>query len=73
MGWGRFKFTTPLLIGEAVEKISSIKAIAVKQGRTGALCFVTVAHEYKVEGQLRLTEEHDIVYREDPLGDQPAK
>jgi len=70
---GRFNFTAPLLIGEGVEKVSSIKAIAVKQGRTGALCFVTVAHEFRVDGQLRLTEEHDIVYREDPLGDLPAK
>lgn len=70
---GRFVFSAPLLIGETVERISSIKAIAVKQGRTGALCFVTVAHEFKVDGQLRLTEEHDIVYREDPLGDQAAK
>jgi len=70
---GRFEFTAPLLVGETVEKISSIKAIEVKQGRTGTLCFVTVAHEFKVDGQLRLTEEHDIVYREDPLGDQVAK
>lgn len=70
---GRFDFLSPLRIGEIVEKTSCIKAVAVKQGRTGSLCFVTVSHKFKVAGQLRLTEEHDIVYREDSKADQPKK
>lgn len=70
---GRLEFTTPLRIGETVEKRSSIKAVKVKHGGTGALCFVTVVHEFSVDGEHRLTEEQDIVYREDPSADQPPK
>lgn len=70
---GRFVFSHPLRVGDAVEKRSEIKSVALKQGRTGALCFVTVEHVFSVEGKVRLREEHDIVYREDPSPDAPKK
>lgn len=64
---GRFAFHTPLLLGARVKKRSTIKAITEKSGRSGELCFVTVVHEVLAEdGTIALTEEHDIVYREDP-------
>ncbi len=35
-----------------------------KAGRTGSLVFVLVRHEFRVAGEVALTEEHDIVYRD---------
>ncbi len=61
---GRFRFFAPLKIGDKVKKNSTIKSISRKSGRSGELCFVTVAHEFYVENNLCLSEEHDIVYRE---------
>lgn len=63
---GRLRFAAPLPIGATAQKRSRIASIDVKQGRTGALAFVTVQHEITHEGQLCLTEEHDIVYRDLP-------
>lgn len=64
---GRFEFNAPVLLGERMKKTSTIKDVSLKQGRTGALCFVTVRHElHDLEGSFCLSEEHDIVYREDP-------
>lgn len=70
---GRFGFHRPLRIGAQVEKRSVIKDVALKSGRSGALCFVTVRHEVSSEGTPAFWEEHDIVYREDPTGDAPAR
>ena len=63
---GRFAFHQPLIIGRAASKTSTIKTIAEKQGRSGPLCFVTVAHEILQDGGLCVVEEHDIVYRDRP-------
>ncbi len=61
---GRFRFFAPLKIGDRVEKKSTIKSITRKSGRSGELCFVTVAHEFSAGNVLCIVEEHDIVYRE---------
>ncbi|MEM8732026.1 MAG: MaoC family dehydratase N-terminal domain-containing protein, partial [Pseudomonadota bacterium] len=63
---GRLEFLAPLPVGSDATRVSTIKDVKVKQGRTGALCFVTVRHEVSSGGTLCLTEDHDIVYREDP-------
>ena len=64
---GRFDFARPLRLGQRVARTSTITDVALKRGRSGALCFVTVRHAYAPEGeQPALVEEHDIVYREDP-------
>lgn len=69
---GRFEFRASIPLGIPARKQSTIKRIAEKNGRSGALCFVTVLHELFLEdGTLALTEEHDIVYREDPHPDAP--
>ena len=44
--------------------VSTIKHIEEKHGRTGALLFVTVQHDYLQDGRLAIREEQDIVYRE---------
>jgi len=63
---GRFKFEKPLRIGETVDKTSTIKDIKTKNGRSGKLCFVTVEHVYSVKDEQRFSEQHDIVYRDNP-------
>ncbi len=68
---GRFTFNAPLVLGQAVEKQSTITSVAQKGGRTGPLCFVTVQHQIFQNGSLAVTEDHDIVYREDPAPDAP--
>ena len=63
---GRIHFHSPLLIGRQITRNSTITAVQEKSGRSGALCFVTVQHDF-IEGDiLCLSEEHDLVYREEP-------
>jgi 3-methylfumaryl-CoA hydratase len=69
---GRLRFAAPLPISAAAEKVSRIASVDVKQGRTGALAFVTVQHTVRHQGQLCLTEEHDIVYRDLPQPGAPV-
>lgn len=61
---GGFTFHAPIRIGATVTRRSTITDVAVKQGRTGPLCFVTVSHEITSDGAPALTERQDIVYRE---------
>lgn len=61
---GRLKFHQALIVGRDGTRTSTVKAIKEKEGSTGKLMFVTVVHEYTQDGQLCITEEQDIVYRE---------
>lgn len=68
----RFEFHRPLHAGEEVKRLSTIKNIALKKGRSGQLAFVTVKHEIGSLGSelnTAITEEHDIVYRENAAAD----
>lgn len=69
---GRLAFAAPLPVGGEITRRSTIKDVTEKSGKSGALCFVTVRHEFSSGGAVCLTEEHDIVYREDPGPDAPA-
>lgn len=62
---GRLRFREPMRIGETIRKQSTIQEVVRKTGRTGELCFVTVRHEFSCGAQLKMIEEHDIVYRHD--------
>ncbi len=57
------RFNDRLRVGDAVERRSRIADVAVKEGRSGVLCFVAVDHEISTERGLAITERHDIVYR----------
>ncbi|GGE38417.1 FAS1-like dehydratase domain-containing protein [Actibacterium pelagium] len=61
---GAFEFHGPIRVGETVTRNSTIKDVTLKQGRTGALCFVTVEHQVASNGRAVLTERQDIVYRD---------
>jgi 3-methylfumaryl-CoA hydratase len=70
---GRLEFHRPIVVGDAIERVSTIAKVDLKQGRTGALVFVLVRHEITAAGELAIVEEHDIVYREAPrAGDPPT-
>jgi 3-methylfumaryl-CoA hydratase len=69
---GRFEFHHPLKVGEPMTRTSRITDVSGKTGRSGTLVFVTVRHEFANVGGIALTEEHDIVYRENPRADVPV-
>ncbi|QNN57311.1 MaoC family dehydratase N-terminal domain-containing protein [Diaphorobacter ruginosibacter] len=62
---GRLVWETgnPLEVGQSVERVSTIRSVDHKAGRSGELLFVLVEHRFSNERGLALTEEHDIVYR----------
>ena len=64
---GRLEFNHPLQVGDEITRTSRIVSIDGKTGRSGALVFVTVRHEVTNARGVALSEEHDIVYRDDPL------
>ncbi|MBL4740064.1 MAG: MaoC family dehydratase N-terminal domain-containing protein [Sneathiella sp.] len=70
---GRLVFDRPLKAGDEVQKISTVKSITEKEGRTGKLVFVTVEHELKGPSGRYIHEEHDIVYRDAPDVNAPVK
>jgi 3-methylfumaryl-CoA hydratase len=60
----RMRFPRPLVIGKPAHRHSVIRAVSEKEGRTGRLVFVTVAHAIHQDGATCIEEEQDIVYRE---------
>ncbi len=68
---GRLTFEHPLFVGEKATRRSTIGDVAVKSGRSGTLVFVKVVHEIEGESGHALTEEQDIVYREEASGPSP--
>ena len=68
----QFEFHRPLRVGQAAERISTIRAVDLKQGRSGTLAFVRVEHVLRDADGPLLNEWHDIVYREAPApGSEP--
>ncbi|MCU0627467.1 MAG: hypothetical protein MUF21_13420 [Gemmatimonadaceae bacterium] len=54
----------PLRIGVPAVRTGTIRDVVLKQGRSGALAFVTVRYTFHQDDVLLLEEEQDIVYRE---------
>ena len=73
---GRVEFRQPLKVGVPAERVSTVADVKEKTGRTGALLFVTVRHEYHQAGEIVILEEQDIVYRQPSppklAGSEPA-
>lgn len=61
---GELQFLGPLPIGSALVRRSSIDSIERKDGRSGALIFVTVMHRYSEQGRDVIHERQDLVFRE---------
>ena len=69
----RITFGAPIPAGADATKVSTIENVALKEGSSGSLCFVTVRHVTSVDGEVCIDEEQDIVYRDDPDPDAPAR
>ncbi|MFM2372173.1 MAG: hypothetical protein RIS85_1895 [Pseudomonadota bacterium] len=69
----KVEFFSPLHVGEAVERVSTIAAITEKHGGSGALVFVDIAHETHGQSGLCLREVQSVVYRDAaPAGAAPV-
>ncbi|CDX13865.1 conserved hypothetical protein [Mesorhizobium plurifarium] len=61
---GELQMHDALRIGDEVRRVSTIRDVVRKQGRSGELWFVAVDHRYHTARGIALSERHDIVYRE---------
>ncbi|MBT8410190.1 MAG: acyl dehydratase [Octadecabacter sp.] len=62
---GRVQWHAPFRAGVASKKVSRAIGVTRKSGRSGQLDFVTLRHEVFQRGALVLSEDQDIVYREE--------
>lgn len=69
---GRLRFERPLVLGQTALRVSEIKSVTAKQGRTGSLVFVLVEHTLSSPDGPAVIEEHDVVYREAPRQSEGA-
>ncbi len=67
----RITMHQPLLIGDEVKRESTIMSVTPKTGRTGQMVFVTVKTDMISPRGVAITEEQDIVYREEPAPGAP--
>ena len=67
----RITFHEPLRVGDEVKRESTIKSVTPKNGRSGQMVFVTVKTDMIGPRGLAVTEEQDIVYREEPAKGAP--
>jgi 3-methylfumaryl-CoA hydratase len=68
---GSMVLHAPLKVDVPAERRSTIDDVALKEGRSGPLVFVTLRHEYWQEGGLALSENQSIVYRDMPKAQVP--
>lgn len=67
----RIGFSGELRVGDEVRRDSVIKDVTLKEGRTGQMVFVTVKTDISSARGLAITEEQDIVYRDEPDPNAP--
>jgi 3-methylfumaryl-CoA hydratase len=67
----RVTYRAPLLISDEVRRESTIQSVTPKTGRSGQMVFVTVKTDIVSPRGVAITEEQDIVYREDPDPNAP--
>jgi 3-methylfumaryl-CoA hydratase len=60
---GRIRVARPLALDVEAVRASRIASTEVKHGGAGTFWLVTVAHEITQRGELRITEEQDLVFR----------
>lgn len=70
---GKIETFAPLRLHDKVSRTSTISDVKNRDGKAGAMCFVSVTHEIKANGILAIRERHDILFREasrEPLRSQ---
>ena len=69
----RIEFLRPMRVGARIARLSKIADVKPKEGRSGALLFVTVRHEVSDEDGPVIVDEHDLVFRgETTLANPPV-
>jgi 3-methylfumaryl-CoA hydratase len=61
---GSLRFLEPIRVGDEVTRISRVRSVEEKTGRTGPLVFVTVEHRVLAGERTAVEEEQVLVYRE---------
>ena len=61
---GEIETASTLRAGDLVTRTETVRDVASKEGRSGALCFVTVDHTVATGRGVAIRERQDIVYRE---------
>jgi 3-methylfumaryl-CoA hydratase len=59
-------FLADIPLGAAIERRTTVVAIDPKQGKSGAMIFVTLDHEIVHDGKVAIRERQHIVYRDAP-------
>ena len=67
----KVEFLAPLHVSDTVERDSRVVSVTEKQGSTGPLVFVDVAHETRGPRGLAVREVQSLVYRDPPPSDSP--
>jgi 3-methylfumaryl-CoA hydratase len=65
---GRLHVRAPIAVGSLLRARSEVGGVAIKEGRSGEMAFVTVRTELHCDGRPVAVEEQDIVYRSQPEG-----
>ena len=60
---GRVRVVQPLELDEEATRVSRVASAAMKEGAAGAFWLVTVDHTTSQRGDVRITEEQDLVFR----------
>lgn len=72
MAGGRIRQAEPFRVGAEYTRRSEVENLAVKEGRSGRMLFVTVRHTFTTEGHEVATERENVVYRQQIAG-QPRR
>lgn len=68
---GDLQFHAPILLGTPATKVTKITDVQEKQARSGRLAVVTLQHQILQNGQLCITEDQSLLYREEASADGP--
>jgi 3-methylfumaryl-CoA hydratase len=68
---GTLHASVAFVIGQPANKISTVRSVDLKEGKTGPLLFVTVEHELHQGGSLCIREVQNLVYRDAPTAAAP--
>ena len=66
--WAGARHFLPIAVASRVVRRLVIADVRLKQGRSGPLCFVSVRHEYLAEGQTKISERQELVFRPSVAG-----
>ncbi|MFZ9073912.1 MAG: FAS1-like dehydratase domain-containing protein [Paracoccaceae bacterium] len=68
---GRLEFLQDLHVGEVLTRSATIEKVDIKEGTSGKMAFVTVAHEVSGQNGLAIRESQSIVYLAMPKSFEP--